>query len=634
MEIDDGVKATVASLLQISRIRLPLVVHALVNALEMLSKVGLHWLALVTNMQYTMTAALIDAPLDTIHSQLYLFHLLVLCLSESWKLSANQAAHLPSDLPLCWPDPPPLEDNLARQLLSVLVIYIRLLSQESTLSLSANTTPTPSKDGKSPSSVSVSSWSQQVSTPGSSSFSLGSTFIQQHSYPSAQSPPPPPVPEHAKLLAPIASSQPTAVKQLTKRVGRVIFYLSASNWPLVLSRIKGRIAHLTTTLEETPELFELRFLEWANVNTSRLNQALQEISTPFLHVKRPAQTALASALRKAIWNWIDVNPAEYHGLIEGTRKLDGSPDVLFDVLLSMSDSASSNKRGKTFYPLMGMLLILAPDSLKRIALGDLPRGSSVLTKKMSFLESLRKNLSQSKSFEACAVCYVDLVRAAMSCHVESSGIRVLLPDLQSDLRSALFYSSLSSEIVDINVLVDGLVALYRYNPSATINQIFPKLWNDVGSESSKVVGIRACATIAMEGQRLPWHPSARALRAEMAPSVRTMLRTHSASMISAASGRRGRPSLDMSASQTDVTWEILNLLALDPAFAFEGLGEAGEDSLSQLFVFISSLTSANCPMTIRAQASTTSLVILDYLVESAKTDASRVALAVNSSASM
>lgn len=175
------------------------------------------------------------------------------------------------------------------------------------------------------------------------------------------------------------------------------------------------------------------------------------------------------------------------------------------------------------------------------------------------------------------------------------------------------------------------MALYRYNPSSTISQIFPKLWNDNASESSKVVGIRACATVAMEGQRLPWHPSVRALRSELSPAVRTMLRTQSTNILSGGARGRGRTSLDLPNSQIDVTWEILNLLALDPAFAFEGLGEAGDDTLSQLFIFVSSLTAAACPMPIRAQASTTSLVILDNLVETAKTDASRAALAVNSS---
>lgn len=382
-----------------------------------------------------MTAALIDAPLDTIHSQLYLFHLLVLCLSESWKHTANQAAHQPSDLPVCWPDPPPLDDTIARQLLSVLVIYIRLLSQDSASSTPNNLPTTPSRDLKSPpSSTSGIFWGKQLGSPGSSSLSFGPAFIQQHSYPSSQSPPPIPQPEHTKLLAPTASSNPAAIRQLAKRTARIIFYLSASNWPLVLSRIKARISHLTTTLEETPELFELCFLEWANLNLSRLNQAMQEISTPFLHVKRPAQSALGAALRKAIWNWIDANPAEFQAVINGTRKLDGSPDVLFDILLNLSESSSVPKRGRIYYPLMGMLLVLSPEAMKRIAMGDLPRGNNGLTKKMSFLEGLRKGLSQVKSFEGCAVCYVDLVRAAMSCNVENAGIRVLTPDLQSDMR--------------------------------------------------------------------------------------------------------------------------------------------------------------------------------------------------------
>lgn len=198
----------------------------------------------------------------------------------------------------------------------------------------------------------------------------------------------------------------------------------------------------------------------------------------------------------------------------------------------------------------------------------------------------------------------------------------------------MFFSSLSSEISDTNVIVDGLVALYRYNPSVTVAQIFPKLWTDSASDYSKVVGIRACSIIAIEGQRLPWHPSVRTLRSELSPAVRTILRTQSNTLLNVSAVRRGRSSLDLPSAQVDVTWEILNLLALDPNFAFEGLGEAGDDNLSQLFVYVSSLTAASCPMTIRAQASITCLAILDNLIETAKTDASRVALAVNSATSM
>lgn len=523
MELDDGVKTTVESLLQISRIRLSLVVHALASALETLSKVCNSATLSQLTPQYSNNLPLVDAPLDTIHSQLYVLHLLVRCLSESWRLNSSAATPTASDLPTCWPDPPPLDDHLARHLLGVLVIYMRMVSDDSA-QLSGALSQIP-RDGKSPSSASVASWAQEH--PASTGYSLGPKFIQEHSYPSASASGSITAlaSEDTRLIGPAASSIPMAIKELTKCTSRIVFFLSASNWPLVLSRIKARVAHLTTTLEDNPELVELRLLEWANVDSSRLAQALQEISTPFLHVKRPAQTALASALRNAIWNWIDVYPAEYQSLIEGTRKLDGSPDVLFDVLSSMSDATASNKRVKVFYPLMAMLLVLSPESMKRIALGESSRGNSSIAKKASFMENLRRGLGQSKSFEACAVCYVDLVRAGVSLspRLDSSGIRSMLPDLQSDLKNALFYSSLSTEINDQNVLVEGLVALYRYNPSQTASHIFPKLWND-SSDISKIIGVRACKAIVLEGQRLPWQQSANALRADVAASLRAILK--------------------------------------------------------------------------------------------------------------
>lgn len=579
----------------------------------------------LTHPQYIGNAALVDAPLDTIHSQLYLIHLLLQCLSVSWRLNSSAASPASSDLPGCWPDPPPLEDHLARQLLSVLVIYIRMVSQESNMA-SGIVTPIAGRDGlKSSSSTNLGNWKQASTT----SFSLGAKFIQQHSYPSTSSSEIV-VSEHSKLLAPAASTTATAVVQMTKYTARIVFFLTAANWPLVLSRIKARVAHLTTTLEENPELYELRLLEWANVDSSRLAQALQEISSPFMHVKRPAQTALATALRKSIWNWIDLYPAEFQSLIEGNRKFDANPDGLFDVLYSMSDSSTNNKRAKVFYPLMVMLLVLSPDTMKRIALGESARSGQSFGKKLAFMDSLRKGLSASRSYEACVVCYVDLVRAPMSCspRLDSSGIRSLVPEMQSDLRNALFYSTMASEVTDINVLVDGLVALYRSNPTGTSSLIFPKLWND-NNETNKIIAVRALTTIVTEGQRLPWHAPASSLRADVAPSVRSILKVQAPGVISGASSRRARSSLDVPTAQTDLVWEILNMLAVDPNFAFESLSDPS-DHLSQLFLVVSSLTAATCPMSVRAQAAKTNLVVLDSLVDTAKVDPARAQLAATS----
>lgn len=226
---------------------------------------------------------------------------------------------------------------------------------------------------------------------------------------------------------------------MSKYLSRITFHLSASNWPLVFSRIHGRIGYLTTTIEEQPDVVELRLLEWCNLNRSRLGQVIQEASSAFLHVKRPAQGAFAAMLREAIWVWIEVYPSEYAALIESNRKLEGNPETLFDILYSPADiNLSGSKRVQAFYPLMAMLLVVTPDVLKKVVMGDMgSRGNSAVSKKQSFLENLRKGgLSNSRAFEACTSVYVHLLWAAMSLppRLEGSGARTIAVDIQGELK--------------------------------------------------------------------------------------------------------------------------------------------------------------------------------------------------------
>jgi neurofibromin 1 len=301
-----------------------------------------------------------------------------------------------------------------------------MLSTDSTVG--GNVSPAPSKEKNRDGAV---QWAQQ-DHPGSRSYCFGVRFIQQHSYPSSSDT----SPDQPKILAHTAGSTTAAINGVAKYVSRIIFYLSSSNFPLIMGRVKARISYLTTTIEESPDLVELRLIEWANVDRNRLAQLIQEVSSTFLHIKRPAQVPVANVLRKAIRNWIDIHPDEYESLIESNRKIEGGVDVLFDVLHSASDLSSSNtRRAKAFYPLMAMLLVASPDTLKRAVIGDSGRSTGV-AKKLQFLESLRKGLATNKGFEACAVCYVDFVRAAMSLSPrwESAGVKSLVPDIQNDLK--------------------------------------------------------------------------------------------------------------------------------------------------------------------------------------------------------
>lgn len=389
--------------------------------------------------QNVISMPLTDVPIETLHSQLYLLHVLNLCLSASWQDQSEISPPPSSDLPQCWPDPYAFDDNLARYLLSAIMVYSRMLSSDSAVGASM-TSSTPSQPGKGPAASSKTRephWTKSYATR-----SFGRKFIRDHSYPSVSSP----VTSAAKprLVATLCSTRDRAINHMIKLVSRTVFHLSASNWPMILSRIKSRISYLTTTIEEDPDLVELRLLEWANLDRMRLEQVMQEVSTFFPQIKRPAQITVASVLRKAIWNWMDVYPEEYELLVESNRKIEGGADVLFDSLHSLVDlsSSSNTRRVRTFYPLMAMLLVLCPDNFKRAISGGsntTRRDDARLSKMSSFLQSLRKGLAVARSSEACAVCLVDFMRAAMcvSPRLRSSAARTLISDIENDLRVSL-----------------------------------------------------------------------------------------------------------------------------------------------------------------------------------------------------
>ncbi|KAK8844111.1 hypothetical protein IAR55_006905 [Kwoniella newhampshirensis] len=605
VEADSGVQSTIASLTQLARLRLPLVVHALTGALETLSK-------------YSSSTSLAEIPLDTLHSQLYLLHVLCLSLTASWLNQSDTSRPPPAELPKCWPDPIPLDDALAKYLLIVMLIYTKAVSEDFSQT-SGTASHAPSKETKagafkSPSST---SWSTPL-TGASGSHRLGVDFLQQHSYPSTLIPPLKNQRSEQRLLSAVCSTTVLTILEMSKCISRVIYHLSASNWPLLLARVKLRISHLTTTIEESPDVADLRLIEWANLDRTRLGQIVQEISGTFLNVKRPAQTVIAATLRRAIWNWIDAHPEEYEALVESNRKLEGGPDVLFDALYSMSDlgSSSLSRRTKSFYPLLAMLLVLCPDNFRRAMSEDTSSRNSSANdvKKVSFLESLQKGLRSSKGFEACVICYVDLFKAgtALSPQLASSGPRKFVAEAHVDLKNALFSSTAYSEIPDQYVTLEAVVAMYR----ASSNFVH-RLWTDSG-DIGKLIGVKATIAITKEATRIPWYPPIDALISETAPTLRSLLKTYTSSALDHRPTQlKARGFSDAPRKHTDLAYHILNLYILKPSFAFSSLSDdpSASDNLPSLLLTISSLLVTPSPGYLRDAAARTCVVLITHVRE-------------------
>ncbi|CAD6941466.1 unnamed protein product [Tilletia laevis] len=129
---------------------------------------------------------------------------------------------------------------------------------------------------------------------------------------------------------------------------QIIFYLSTSNWPVMLARFKNRLGYLSSTMEDNPSTAELRILECSNLQRGKLSAVIQEITGAFLHLKRNAQQTLALVLRRAIWAWIQYHPSEFAQLSASGRRLEGGADVLFD---HVNNIAESTRKKVAFWPI-------------------------------------------------------------------------------------------------------------------------------------------------------------------------------------------------------------------------------------------------------------------------------------------
>jgi neurofibromin 1 len=433
MANDITILTSVQSLRQLASLRLSTVVNSLAGALEGLAKVSVASIVVKSiDIQYSIAKSHADVSLEVHQSQGYLLYLLDSCLTVTWRQRVEDTTSQSSDIPRFWSDPLPLDETSARTLLNTLITYLRFVSSENALQ-PGTASPAPSRDGRGQSSSIVSWGHGVVQHPGFSALCPSFVRTHQHIHNSDTR-------EDELLSCTNMSNIIDTVTQTTRFLGQIIFYLSSSNWNLVFTRIRSRLSHLTTTIEDTPDLIELRLLQWANLDRVRLGQLMQETSNVFIHIKRPSQIAFASVLHSAIWNWIDCNPDEFDVLVGSERRIDGNPESLFDVLYSMSDFSSSNaKRTAVFYPLLAMILIICPDLFKKVVIGDSAGKSSGLSKKVSFMESLKKGLSGHKGFEPSAACYVDFIKAAMrvSPRHSNSALRNLLPQVLHDLKVSL-----------------------------------------------------------------------------------------------------------------------------------------------------------------------------------------------------
>jgi len=77
-------------------------------------------------------------------------------------------------------------------------------------------------------------------------------------------------------------------------------------------------------------------------------------------MKPEVKVAVAVPLRTAIWNWVSMFPDEYNEAIRTHRRLEGTPERVFDLLWDPSEVASA----RALWPTLAALAVISSERMR------------------------------------------------------------------------------------------------------------------------------------------------------------------------------------------------------------------------------------------------------------------------------
>jgi hypothetical protein len=195
-----------------------------------------------------------------------------------------------------WSEPPPLDDNCAKYILSVMVMFLRQTSPDGPPLLPANRGmdanfrdfenhigfPKKEEEPQSQSRSNISTPDPVVQPelrPRPSSTSITSTTMSVGGISIASV-----IPiksgntVYEKTHISQIQSQYALHELIAKFAGRIIFHISATNWKVVFYRLRTKIHFLASQSDETPDTIDLQVLGYCVLDRSRLTQILTGMS--------------------------------------------------------------------------------------------------------------------------------------------------------------------------------------------------------------------------------------------------------------------------------------------------------------------------------------------------------------------
>ncbi|KAJ3987640.1 hypothetical protein F5890DRAFT_1563214 [Lentinula detonsa] len=467
---------------------------------------------------------------ETMQSQLFLLKVLSVAMTTRWQPNAratSRASSRPtndvetarrvpgssdSSTPVSWSEPPPLEEACAKYVLSVMILCLRqTVAPDPPLIMPSSSFGDCSfRDYNAelinPKAIPLSHVDSDLASAMPDELRTQPSSISFHSTgkESLSNPVPLSSNDVAYEKTPVfyATSTQALAQQIMKYAGKIIFHISASNWKLVLQRLRSRIHFLATHPDESSDSTDLMILGYSILDRSRLLQIMNELSSLLVNMRLEGLKAIATPLRYAIWSWIEHFPDEYNEVVKLRARMDGASGV-FDFLYNKCLGSE-----RVLWPTLAILQCVIPEKTSELQTGS-TRANQTLVK---FAEDLMRPSSHTGNLASPSlVCATDICRAAMYIQPLQNEVplQMLAYDVAHEIKRRIcnpnrksFYESCNE--INVAVWAEALVSVYRFLPEEDSHTLFSLCLEPERSDAVKLCAVRACLTLIEEASLFPW----------------------------------------------------------------------------------------------------------------------------------
>ncbi|KAF8324598.1 uncharacterized protein EI90DRAFT_3157325 [Cantharellus anzutake] len=507
LEVDPAMQQTVEALVQIAQTRLDFVVWSLAELLQKILKP-------------VSPPPREGIPLDVLLSILHVLKVMTTAMTRHWVYHRDEtlkrAKNFHDQVKDSWVDPPPFDEPVAEY---ILIVMIRFLRQQKRFQPKQIRAPGHTRTGSFPDFGAIDMRGAKESFqatyrtlfPLVPAFSVGrhqwGLSVEKgdtYEYPQSAF-------EMTATSFHLSNSTATIEWLIHLYSCRAIFYLSASNWPVVFAKIHSKLRDIADSVKgEEEDMTEVRLIAVCALDRDRLFSILRELSSLLVSMGPKGKVATTLCLRPAICTWAVCFPTQVREQIVNPARMEGTTERLYDKLFSMMLSMLPQEQ-PSLWAALASLLITAPDRLRQLTQQAYePQNTK---RQPNFLMMLQKALFGPSllNSELSMACYVIFCKAhtMMASLPDSSPIRSNAYEFASDLHAAIFRPTQEQgtmafherdDVSNRALYTDVLAAIHRYNGSTVKDDLFSKCLV-AESDVVKLCAVDAILTLIIEYRR-------------------------------------------------------------------------------------------------------------------------------------